>query len=658
MADAEENESSDASQTPAASGAAWDILGAASREKADTFLDEQIDVLRLQKAKLKKEHVAIDHEIALNLSHLRFRRLGDFSKFALETAAGLLVVGVLFALTAVCWDAANDRSLVIDAFTVPPDMAEKGLSGEVVASSLLDRLVAIQDETSSARAPDTYASNWGNDVKVEIPNTGISVNEAYRALVGWLGHQTHISGEVYHTTKGIAVVARVRGHAGARFEGRDTDLDQLVSRAAESIYQETQPYRYAVYVTDVRGEAARGEALMKELALNGAGADRPWALSVWGEDVSADDNMPLALALTHKAYELAPNIPLMAFNVVQMDATAAHDEDELAMARATVRTDAGSGALLVAPDSAVTLNLAGRETIEEELGDFLAAIADDQRLLEGPDYDNVHLAAFYIRPTNLVFVHDVTGSRKALGRGSDADMEVKSAIGFGWDLSNYFMPQFMVFAEEGEWKAARAHLEDLQRLPVIHALLSQASNRTQLYPWLALAEAQTGDMDKALALIGRSPLDCYLCLRLRGRIDGTKGNAAGADYWFARAVSAAPSIPFAYSEWGAELLREGQYDAAIEKFREANLKGPHFADPLEMWGEALMAKNRSDLALSKFEDADKYAPRWGRLHLKWGEALFYAGKKDEAQKRFAIAAGLDLSTADRTVLQNWMKAHG
>jgi Flp pilus assembly protein TadD len=76
-----------------------------------------------------------------------------------------------------------------------------------------------------------------------------------------------------------------------------------------------------------------------------------------------------------------------------------------------------------------------------------------------------------------------------------------------------------------------------------------------------------------------------------------------------------------------------------------------------MWGEALIAKNRSDLALAKFEEADKYAPNWGRLHLKWGEALGYVGRMDEARKQFAIAAGLDLSAADKTSLAKWTALH-
>jgi predicted negative regulator of RcsB-dependent stress response len=98
------------------------------------------------------------------------------------------------------------------------------------------------------------------------------------------------------------------------------------------------------------------------------------------------------------------------------------------------------------------------------------------------------------------------------------------------------------------------------------------------------------------------------------------------------------------------LLQKGDFDGAIAKFKLANDKGPHFADPLEMWGEALIAKNRSDLALTKFEGAAKYAPNWGRLHLKWGEALRWSGDKGGAHKQFTTAAHLDLSKVERTEL--------
>ena len=177
-----------------------------------------------------------------------------------------------------------------------------------------------------------------------------------------------------------------------------------------------------------------------------------------------------------------------------------------------------------------------------------------------------------------------------------------------------------------------------------------------LRPWLALAKARTGDIAGAESLIAATPGDCYDCIRIRGLIASQARQWGRADYWFARAVNDAPSIPFAREDWGRSLVARGQPDAAIEKFTLANQKGPHFADPLEGWGEALMAKNRSDLALAKFAVADKYATNWGRLHLKWGEALYYAGNKDEAQKQFARAATLDLTPSEKAELAGI--AHG
>jgi len=165
--------------------------------------------------------------------------------------------------------------------------------------------------------------------------------------------------------------------------------------------------------------------------------------------------------------------------------------------------------------------------------------------------------------------------------------------------------------------------------------------------------AMTGDIAAAHHAIDGTPADCYLCLDMRGNIDALQDNWGGAQYWFARAVSASPSSTLAYADWGSMLLARGQPDAAIAKFTTANEKGPHFADPLEGWGEALMAKNQSHLALAKFAAAEKYAPNWGRLHLKWGEALLYAGKPDQAKKRFARAAGLDLTPSERTELSRY-----
>jgi tetratricopeptide (TPR) repeat protein len=657
MAEGVEDERATRSQ-PRAIGATGMVLNPASREKADAFLEAQIELLHLEKEKLAKEDAAIDAEIALNLSHLRFRRLGDFTKFGLESATALLVLLVLIGIGAVIWAAANDHGLMIDAFRVPPDMEQKGLSGDVVASALLDHLAELQAKTDSSRAPDTFSSNWGKDIKVEIPETGISFSEGYRYLAGWLGHQTHITGEVYHTTNGIALVTRVSGFPGARFEGREADLDSLVARAADSVYSQTQPYRYAIYVGSVREDRVRGEKLLRDLATNGSDADRPWAYSVWGEAALSQDNIVAALARARKAMALAPDIPLIVYNVAQVEASAGHDEQELEAAEHAVRALAGPGADKGTALSGLIIGMQSRETIAEETGDYAAAMAYDERMLEAPDYEASRISSFFMRAANAALAHDTEGARRLLGAATDNGMIRETTKGYGWALVNFIPPQFMILAEQGAWQEARAELAATLYSPLVRNPVWEIENRTQLRPWLALAEAKTGDLKAARKEIAASPLDCYLCLRMRGNIDAVGRNWQGAAYWFARATAAAPSIPFAYTDWGAMLLKKGDFDGAIREFRQANEKGPHFADALEMWGEALMAQNRSDLALAKFAEANQYAPHWGRLHLKWGEALIYVGKPGEAARQFTMASGLNLTSAERSEFVRTGAVHG
>ena len=89
------------------------------------------------------------------------------------------------------WNAAHADGLIIESFSVlPSDMASRGLTGQVLATQMLDKLTAMQRATRSTRAPRTYANNWSDDIKVEIPETGVSIGEAYRFPAQyWLGRQ-------------------------------------------------------------------------------------------------------------------------------------------------------------------------------------------------------------------------------------------------------------------------------------------------------------------------------------------------------------------------------------------------------------------------------------------------------------------------------------
>ena len=152
---------------------------------------------------------------------------------------------------------------------------------------------------------------------------------------------------------------------------------------------------------------------------------------------------------------------------------------------------------------------------------------------------------------------------------------------------------------------------------------------------------------------GAQPLS--LCLTARGRIAAFQRDWPSAQAAFAEAVRQGPATPFAYVDWGQMLFDKGDITGATERLGQAHIKGPRFADPLELWGEALMRQGDAAGAQAKFPLAAKYAPRCGRLHLRWGQALAKTGKPAEARAQWQAASALDLSAADRAELAGLMR---
>jgi hypothetical protein len=252
-------------------------------------------------------------------------RLSAVMKVSFEMTLALVMLAIAVFVAAAVWNAAHDDGLVIEAFNVPADMAANGLSGQVIATQVQDRISWMQSHADAIRAASTFRNNWGNDIKVQIPDTGISLGEAYRFLAGWLGHETRITGEVWHDAKGTAVATRTGDSPAKIFRGRESELDALVSRAAEYIFSQTQPYWYAVFL-DQQGRPADALAATRALALSGSADDKPWAYSRWGTELHGFGDFRGALEKQRMAESLNPNLPHVFDNVAEGESDFGHNE--------------------------------------------------------------------------------------------------------------------------------------------------------------------------------------------------------------------------------------------------------------------------------------------------------------------------------------------
>ncbi len=596
--------------------------------RAAAFLEKQSRLADLQIENLQKQD-------EFELSHLRWRRFSDQMKGALQIVLVLAGVAVLIACGAAVWNASRAEGLVVDTVSVPPEFAQAGMSGEVIADDLTNKIAAVRDtanENSITHSADVKKER-DEDIKVEIPDTGVSLGEASRYLRSWLGHERHLSGNLRNLGNGrIALTVALDGADAVTFAGAADDLDKLEQQAAEHVFQSVDPSNYTMYLASVGRESELMPAVehLIRVADSAGMLTEGYTLRALLARDSAGD-FPLEMKLLRLAAAIDPKA--LPPHMVMMFSLDDHGHDEGALREARLIPSfrqqdqyawrEGEGFAQVLAEAAIIADV--------DTGDFIHASSAScgkcslSRMLLG-------------RAEYAARLHDTAKSRALTG-------EALAMEGVSAEEAN--RARYFADWAAADWKAAAADARAYgAAIKPGNAWLTAQRVSTQTAPLLAYALARAGDFADAYAEIDQTPGDCVACETARGDVDAFQNNEGGATYWFSRAVYDAPSIPFAYTDWGAMLLQEGKHEAAIAKFKLANQKGPHFADPLEMWGEALMQKNRSDLALAKFEEANKYAPNWGRLHMKWGEALGYVGRKDEARSQYRIVSTLDVSVAD------------
>jgi tetratricopeptide (TPR) repeat protein len=164
-------------------------------------------------------------------------------------------------------------------------------------------------------------------------------------------------------------------------------------------------------------------------------------------------------------------------------------------------------------------------------------------------------------------------------------------------------------AEAGDEATA---VTEMEAFGMAYANPAVSTNNPGSNCWIAPAEEAAGYPDKADAVLNTAGtfVDCY---RFRGDILDGRGNWAGAQKAYADAVALAPDLPAAYYSWGVALAKHRDLDGAVAKLKDANLKGPHWADPLKAWGDVLAKQGKTKEALAKYDEALKYAPNWKQL---------------------------------------------
>jgi len=535
----------------------------------------------------------------LQMSHLRMRRLEEWSHLILRGLGACLGVAFAIALVVAVWQARQDNAVVITPFSAPPDLAAAGLSGEVLASHFLDHLAELQERTDSARAPDTFRHAGGEEIKVEIPETGVSIGEVLKLLRGWLGHETRISGDVAHTPDGLTVTSRVGEAPGRSFTGPPGTVDDLLMRAAEAVYAQTQPYRYGVYLAR-QGRSAEALQVYQNLARDGDPRERAWAYIGWG---SSAPDLRARPVLVRRGLALNPHLAPGWTVLAEQEGMLGHDQAALEALQRAGRLLSEAGAGGTSPKAAAQNRLAVKARTAELSADYAQAAKYWAEAAGEPGQHSIGAEAGVREAIDLALNHDLSTL------DDPARWKNAGPTTFGPFLQA--LAEIARAVSTDDWSKTAATLDAIEQ--DAQALGTDVYRpifwMTQVHPWRAYALARTGHTAEAATVISETPADCYACLRARGLIAMTSGDRAAAA-WLDKATATAPSLPFAWLDRARLALASGDATQALGFTARARKWGPRWADAAVVEGLAMGRLGRCAKADNAFAEAARLAPRW------------------------------------------------
>jgi tetratricopeptide (TPR) repeat protein len=486
----------------------------------------------------------------------------------------------------------------VETFDAPAALASRGLTGKVVATGLLDALQRLQEATRSTSKLLNVQSAWSTDVKIEVPETGLSIGDINRLLHERYGHDLHIEGDLVQTAEGaLTLTVRGDGIPPHSFTGAASDLDKLTTQAAEYVYGRSQPLQFVHYLNQ-NGRSEDALAFLPGAFARANNDDQQAEFAnEWGNALLNLNKFAIGAEKYRMAMALKPRFWKAWSNLIGTLAAGEGEEaawrESQAMLQAVKNTpekdrpEVSSLYNLTQITWDLPLQLASSQAEAARNSGAGALIT-----IVGPE-----LADTY------ALMHDPTQAARYMAASDPEDSGTKAEA---------LLLQGYAALERGDAAAALAPLQTFWTAWQADSVLRYSYYDNPCL--LGLAYGLVGKMTEAEAVFTRMGQSRSRCWAYHGDALEHAGDLTGAELVWAEGLKVVPDLPWIYLRRALSEQRRGDLKAAETDLATASAKAPHWADPLKAWGDVLVSEGRNADALAKYNEALKYAPAWAELH--------------------------------------------
>jgi tetratricopeptide (TPR) repeat protein len=625
----------------------------------------------------------------------RFAAFGDLSASVRNIVLNLVVVSVTLGAVIALAREIGTPLIVIGAVQVPDDLLKAGITPEAAAQRLMGQLQMISESSETTMLKDS-AMTQQSQARFQVPVAGVDFWQLARMLKQVIKrNDTEVTGEIVHTSTGLEFRASINGPGGVGKEVRakvpDQNLGELFRLAGEEVQRVLSPYVLASSFASIAAKEcvdkpkrdcdfSRAIALFKLILTGSPTKEHQWAFLGWSWVLSRQGKHEEAAEMAQRAAEVSG--PFAAgYNSwgASLADLGRHDE-AIEKFRMAEQIDPGDTRTLMNWGDALGAKKDWAQADEKY------ALATGQQALRAEAFarwgtsllERNHpkeAASRYRQALRLDPNHPIAGTMLAISLASSEDFAQAHVVFERMELLRP-LDAWQIYM----WGKA---LLKQKRWSDAFEKFEAAKNASPHQQWTYIAWARglidSGKRESGMQLLrsaAKFPLDgkAELC-RTWGIESYNAGDFLDARAAFTCAIEEEPSNPRNWVDLGDTNALDHAESAALDNYRQALQKNPHFAEAhkrigmvsfarsdyvaaltylegaakldstdgetMRYWGLTLVGQKLFEKALAKFEVAERLRPNDELIQLDLGAALADLGRHREALGRYRRALALN-----------------